>query len=137
MQIRSILVSGLCAALLAGCNGPSGDAERAAKRGQAIFAKECSQCHGTTGEGAGAASLGLGMAPPSLVTLAQRNDGAFPYDYVRRFVMGVSVKAERNEVMPEFATVGLQHVYPDGGADGEVLEGDFEDLLTYLETIQR
>ena len=38
--------------------------------------------------------------------------------------------------MPEFARTGLRHVYPDGGADGEVLEADFEDLLDYLEAIQ-
>ena len=38
--------------------------------------------------------------------------------------------------MPDFARVGLRHVYPEGGADGEVLEADFEGLLDYLEAIQ-
>jgi mono/diheme cytochrome c family protein len=133
MLKRSILLPGLCLALLAGCHGSGPDAQKAAKRGQVIYAKECAHCHGAGGEGGVAAQ---GVTPPGLVTLAARNGGVFPYEDVRRFVMGVARAEDRNAAMPEFASVGLRHVYPKGGADGEVLEGDFEDLLSYLEAIQ-
>ncbi len=39
--------------------------------------------------------------------------------------------------MPDFARVGLSHVYPKGGANSEVLEADFEGLLDYLEAMPR
>ncbi|KIN74560.1 putative cytochrome c family protein [Sulfitobacter guttiformis KCTC 32187] len=50
--------------------------------------------------------------------------------------MGLLEKDDPNSAMPEFAKTGLRHVYPNGGADGEVLEADFEDLLLYLESVQ-
>lgn len=136
MQTKSLILAGICVTFLAGCNEASISAQNSTKRGQIIYAKECSQCHGTRGEGGGAETLGLGVIPPSLVGLKQRNDGHFPREFVSRFVMGALEKDDPNSPMPEFAQVGLQHVYPKGGADGEVLEADFEDLLDYLESIQ-
>ncbi|WP_232222855.1 c-type cytochrome [Sulfitobacter guttiformis] len=106
------------------------------QRGQLVYAKECSQCHGPAGQGAGAAYSGTGVTPPNLTGLSQRNDGSFPKEFVRRFVMGLLEKDDPNSAMPEFAKTGLRHVYPNGGADGEVLEADFEDLLLYLESVQ-
>ncbi|UWR26001.1 cytochrome c [Sulfitobacter sp. S223] len=137
MHARSILTGGLCAILLTACTQTSIDTRHAIKRGQVIYAKECSQCHGVNGEGAGPESLGIGVAPPDLTGLSARNDGAFPREFVRRFVMGLLEKDDPDAAMPEFAQVGLRHVYPDGGADGEVLEADFTDLLDYLEAIQK
>ncbi len=68
--------------------------------------------------------------------LAQRDHGRFPRLYVRRFVMGLVEKEDPDTAMPEFAATGLRHFYPEGGADGEVLESDFEDLFDYLAFIQ-
>ena len=127
----------LCMALLVGCRQTTLGSSAAIKRGQGIFAKECSQCHGATGTGAGNASLGLGVATPDLTVLSQRNDGTFPREYVRGFVLGLNNPDNPEAAMPEFATTGLRHVYPDGGADGEVLEAAFEDMLDYLESIQK
>ena len=137
MQTRTFIIASLCAAVLSACTESSTQTRSGANRGQFIYAKECSQCHGPRGEGAGAASFGLGEAPPDLIGLKQRNNGSFPRDFVRRFVMGVEEHDDPNSAMPEFASVGLRHVYPDGGADGEVLEGDLADLLDYLEAIQK
>jgi hypothetical protein len=50
--------------------------------------------------------------------------------------MGLLEKDDPDAAMPDFASVGLQHLYPNGGADGERLEADFEDLLDYLNAIQ-
>lgn len=127
----------LCTALLTGCNEVWMDNSAAVKRGQDVYMKECSQCHGATGAGAGDASLGLGETPPDLTVLGQRNGGTFPREYVRGFVLGLNNPDDPDAAMPEFATTGLRHVYPDGGADGEVLEATFEDMLDYLEAIQK
>lgn len=137
MLIRSLVITGLCATLISACSQVSMDQRAAIKHGQGIYLKECSQCHGTSGEGAGAASLGLGVTPPDLTGLSAGNDGAFPREFVRRYVLGLVEKTDPDAGMPEFAKVGLSHVYPKGGADGEVLEADFADLLDYLESIQK
>lgn len=136
MNLHSFIFTGACVVSLSACTPASLDASDMHKRGQLVYAKECSQCHGARGEGSGPASLGLGIVPPDLKGLKQRNDGDFPREFVRRFVMGLLEKDDPNSAMPEFASVGLRHVYPNGGADGEVLETDFEALLDYLESIQ-
>ncbi|MFL4471136.1 cytochrome c [Tateyamaria armeniaca] len=137
MTFRLLLSLSICAGGLTACNEASDDKSRSVDRGQFVYAKECAACHGAVGEGAGSASLGLGVAAPDLTGLRQRNDGQFPREFVRRFVMGVLEKDDPDAAMPDFARVGLRHVYPEGGADGEVLETDFEALLDYLEAIQR
>ncbi|MFK7837421.1 MAG: cytochrome c [Sulfitobacter sp.] len=136
MNIRTAATSVSLVCLLTACNTTSERAPDASKRGQVIYTKECAQCHGTASEGGGPASLGLGGPAPDLVTLRQRNDGYFPREFVRRFVMGSLAKVDPDAAMPEFAKQGLRHVYPDGGADGEVLEAEFEALLDYLASIQ-
>lgn len=137
MQLRPLISIGVCAIVLSACAQGSYDQRKAVQRGKAIYEKECAQCHGGAGEGAGPASLGIGVAPPDLTQLSIRNDGTFPREFVRRFVMGLVEKEDPDAAMPEFSKVGLRHVYPDGGADGEVLEADFADLLDYLEAIQK
>lgn len=129
----AILTAGSCALLLAACTVAP---DAPTTRGKFIYAQECSQCHGLNGEGAGPASLGLGVAAPDLIGLAARNGGAFPLSYVRRYVTGRLGNDDPTAPMPNFATDGLQHVYPNGGADGEVLEADFDDLMAYLAAIQ-
>jgi len=121
---------------LSACAAAFSPPANASKRGHVIFMKECAQCHGAAGEGGGPASLGLGGPAPAINTFRQRNDGYFPREFVRRFVMGLLETEDPNAAMPDFATQGLRHVYPEGGADGEVLEADFEALLDYLEAIQ-
>lgn len=128
--LSAVLTLGACATI------PPQDADAIA-RGQLIYAKECAACHGPTGTDAGAQALGTGEVPPDLTLLSARNDGIFPHEFVRRFVLGLIEKENSDSAMPDFASVGLAHVYPEGGADGEVLEADFADLLAYLESIQQ
>ncbi|WP_366141514.1 cytochrome c [uncultured Sulfitobacter sp.] len=137
MNLGTFSALGLGMTILSACTQVPFGTTSAVARGQTIYAKECSQCHGTRGDGVGATEQSLGIAPPNITELAQRNDGVFPREFVRRFVLGQLEKNDPNAAMPEFSTVGLGHVYPDGGVGAEVLEADFEDLLDYLETIQR
>lgn len=136
MQIRLSAIAGLSCFLLSGCSEGSIKGSEEIREGQLIFAKECSACHGARGKGAGSESLAVGVVPPDLTGLKQRNDGYFPREFVSRFIMGRLEKEDPFTAMPDFSTVGLRHVYPNGGADGEVLETDFANLLEYLEAIQ-
>jgi hypothetical protein len=88
-------------------------------------------------EHAEAAGRYIDVAAPDLTLLRQRNDGYFPREFVSRFVMGQLEKDDPASPMPDFSSQGLRNVYPHGGADGEVLETDFENLLDYLKAVQR
>ncbi|MEP3944665.1 c-type cytochrome [Ascidiaceihabitans sp.] len=141
MTVRTVIIASVCTAFLGACTQtPSHTAAAFASErvvcGKTIYGQECAQCHGIAGEGGGPAALGLGAAPPDLVGLNMRNGGQFPRAFVRQYVLGLTVENDLAGPMPDFARVGLRHVHPKGGADGEVLEADFESLLDYLETIQ-
>jgi mono/diheme cytochrome c family protein len=137
MRLRLPAIVSMSCALLSACHEKTDAAADAVQKGQIIYAKECSACHGPRGAGAGAAASGLAVVPPDLAGLTQRNDGYFPKEFVIRFIMGRQEQEDPTTPMPDFSTVGLRHVYPNGGADGEVLETDFANLLTYLEAIQK
>jgi mono/diheme cytochrome c family protein len=137
MPIRAALTTATAAALLLGCAQIYAPEPHGLPRGMAIFAAECSQCHATDGAGGGAASLGLGTVPPDLTGLTARNDGVFPRAFVRRFVLGTIEKEDPDAAMPQFGTVGLKHVYPDGTDSVQLLSSDLDALLDYLETLQQ
>ena len=62
--------------------------------GQQIYQQFCAACHGLDAKGNGPAASRLKTPPPDLTTLAKRNMGKFPYDYVAgvlRFGPGPSV----------------------------------------------
>ncbi|MEO9824618.1 MAG: cytochrome c [Paracoccaceae bacterium] len=136
MHIKTFVIASFGAIALTACAPAGTETQDSAKRGKTIYAAECSQCHGRAGKGGGPASLGLGVVPPDLVGLSARNGGTFPRAFVRQYVLGLTEENDLAGPMPDFARVGLSHVYPKGGADGEVLETDFEGLLDYLEAIQ-
>lgn len=50
--------------------------------GQEIYQQFCAACHGLDAKGNGPTASRLKTAPPDLTTLAKRNMGKFPYDYV-------------------------------------------------------
>ncbi|UOA33640.1 hypothetical protein DSM110093_03475 (plasmid) [Sulfitobacter sp. DSM 110093] len=137
MHLRLAIISVLSCALLSACTERFVADPDAVREGQRIYLQECAACHGALGGGAGPASLGLSTIPPDLAGLKQRNGGYFPREFVGRFIMGRLEKDDPFSPMPDFSAVGLRHVYPNGGADGEVLETDFANLLDYLEAIQR
>lgn len=50
--------------------------------GQEIYQQFCASCHGMDAKGNGPTASRLRTMPPDLTTLAKRNMGKFPYDYV-------------------------------------------------------
>ena len=136
MNIRSGIFLAIAGSALSACSISGLSSGDGVTRGRAVYEKECASCHGSDGQGAGAESLGLGVLPPALSQLSVRNDGSFPHEFVRRFIMGQLESDVVNKTMPDFSKISLRHVYPSAGADGEILEGAFTDLLSYLESIQ-
>ncbi len=59
-----------------------------ASRGQVIYVRFCSACHGATATGDGPLANGLRSKPTDLTRLAATNGGVFPYDKVARAIDG-------------------------------------------------
>jgi mono/diheme cytochrome c family protein len=59
-----------------------------AGRGQAIYLRFCSACHGPMGIGDGPLATGLRTNPTDLTRLAVNNGGVFSYDKVSRAIDG-------------------------------------------------
>ena len=59
--------------------------------GAKIFRDYCAACHGVNGNGDGPVASALKARVPQLATLAQRNNGMFPADRVRRIIAGDDV----------------------------------------------
>jgi mono/diheme cytochrome c family protein len=100
--------------------------------GRDSFERYCASCHGTTGHGDGPVASELRARPADLSGLAQRNDGAFPRERVRRLVGGEgALSAHGTSEMPVWGPMFRMFE-----SDGRVRER-IENLLTYLESLQR
>ena len=54
----------------------------------ALYRSNCAPCHGVTGLGGGPVASSFAVLMPQLATLAQRNGGTFPEEYVLRAIDG-------------------------------------------------
>lgn len=100
--------------------------------GRDSFQMYCASCHGPAGHGDGPVASELRSRPADLSTLAQRNEGAFPRDRVRRLVSGdAALSAHGTSEMPVW---GL--MFRMFESDARVRER-IENLLTYLESLQK
>ncbi len=126
------LVALLAALVLSAC--ADGDMPTATE-GKALFADNCTACHGYLGEGG---DLVGGQTAPDLTRIAARNGGTFPRAEVLSQIDGYHRGRVPDDVMPRF---------------GELLKGDLVPvevegtmtptprplaaLLAWLESIQR
>lgn len=100
--------------------------------GRDSFEMYCASCHGPMGRGDGPVASELRARPADLSALAQRNDGAFPRDRVRRLVAGDSaLSAHGTSEMPVWGPMFRMFE-----SDARVRER-IENLLTHLESLQR
>lgn len=100
--------------------------------GRDSFELYCAPCHGGGGRGDGPVSSALRVRPSDLTTLAQRNDGSFPRDRVREFVIGTGrpLAAHGTTEMPVWGPM-----FRTFESDARVRER-IENLLTYVESLQ-
>ncbi|PWJ17472.1 c-type cytochrome [Jannaschia seohaensis] len=114
--------------LLAACQPhPPTEAEVDATRGAALFARDCSDCHGADG---------TGVVGPDLTGLGQGD--AFPTVRVMAQIDGLGRHGDPDAVMPEFGAgdMGDTVIVEEDGI-GTPIPADLLALATYLRTIQR
>jgi len=90
--------------------------------GKQWFIAYCAPCHGEDAKGHGPTAMQK-KAPADLTTLAKRNKGKFPTDYVKKvLIQGVTVPAHGTTDMPVWG-----RTFADINA---------RDLIQYLESVQ-
>jgi mono/diheme cytochrome c family protein len=100
--------------------------------GQDIFKWYCAACHGKNAKGNGPAASELKVPPPDLTTLAKRNKGKFPADYVTRILMnGAKAPAHGTADMPTWGPL-----FAELNAKGRVTV-EIDNVVRYLESLQQ
>lgn len=97
--------------------------QQKAAEGKEWFRDYCASCHGEDAKGHGPAAPALKDPPADLTTLAKRNNGKFPPDYVKKVLAhGVAAPAHGTSAMPIW---------------GPTFAGVNQDkLIQYLESVQ-
>ncbi|MEZ5560920.1 MAG: cytochrome c [Pseudomonadales bacterium] len=104
--------------------------------GSALYAANCSSCHGIYGEGDGIVTPTLAVVLQDLRYLSQRNGGLFPRDFVTEIVDGRAMRAAHGpEGMPMW---GAEFSRAEGYGDGSEARVDakIQALVGFLESIQ-
>jgi mono/diheme cytochrome c family protein len=106
-------------------------------RGKQLYQENCAACHGVNADGAGAASLGLGVAPPSLRDLSAGNGGIYPRDYVLGTIDGLARHNDPTAAMPEFGAgdMGTVVLLEENGLTMPI-PANLLAIANYLETLQ-
>jgi mono/diheme cytochrome c family protein len=99
--------------------------------GADIFKWYCAACHGKNGKGNGPAASELKVAPPDLTTLAKRNKGKFPADYVTRVFVNGPKPAHGTAEMPVWGPL-----FSELNAKGHVTV-EIDRVVDYLESLQQ
>jgi mono/diheme cytochrome c family protein len=115
---------------------PGSETERAVERGRLAFRIHCRTCHGDEARGDGPLAAELETAPPDLTLLSARNGGVFPTARLRMVIDGrTMLRSHGSGDMPIW---GLGFSEPGKTWSDEEQVGDrIDDLLAYLETLQR
>ncbi len=99
--------------------------------GAALFAENCTFCHGPDGKGGGPLAIAKGLTPPDLTTLAARTDGRFPMAHVsQELSRGGGERGDGDRSMPVWRKL-FAHECGDAYARQALIE-----LEKFLRTIQ-
>jgi hypothetical protein len=98
----------------------------------------CAVCHGESAAGEGPMAEHLNIAVPGLTTLAQNNDGVFPFLETFMVIDGrTGVRGHGSEMMPVWGDRYKQSAMDTGEFGAEVVaRGRVLSLVYYLESIQ-
>lgn len=101
--------------------------------GHQMYRDYCAACHGIHGRGDGPMSASLVKRPPDLTTLAKRNSGTFPGQYVSNVLrFGPGFSAHGSSEMPVWGPI---FQYLDNYNEAAVRQR-IKNLCDYLESIQ-
>jgi mono/diheme cytochrome c family protein len=95
-----------------------------------VFKWYCAACHGKNAKGNGPAASELKIPPPDLTTLAKRNKGKFPADYVTRVLVSGPKPAHGTPEMPIWGPL-----FAELNAKGRVTV-EIDSVVHYLESLQ-
>lgn len=127
----------LTAALLPLATSEAQDAaqQAAIARGGKTFAVYCASCHGADARGEGPMTPALRYPPRDLTLLEKKNDGVFPAERTMKVIDGSEkVVGHGSTEMPVWGPIfTAQHE----GGDARTPESRIEELVAYLESIQR
>jgi mono/diheme cytochrome c family protein len=108
--------------------------------GEEQYLNHCASCHGAQADGNGPLGDVLSMGVPDLTTIAQRNDGKFPFLEVVHMVDGRTGVMAHGSDMPvwgdQFSAGAGSGLERDLSAVYEV-RGRILSLVYYLESIQK
>jgi mono/diheme cytochrome c family protein len=133
---------GAALALLA-LGAPSTAVAQDTELGAELYARYCASCHGTRADGYGPASSALAgllqVDVPDLTTLAERNEGHFPFLGVIHIIDGRLDVPAHGGTMPLWGQVFALDTEPELGLYGSLVEarGRVLSLALYLQSIQR
>ena len=127
-------VCGAVAAMLVACAEVS---MPEAPEGARLFAENCAQCHGATGQGDGPWAASFSPSPSDLTQLA--TDEGFPRARVLSVIDGYDRTGLPGKDMPEFGLLLRGDTVPIDVGDGVLTPTPrpLAALLAYLESIQR
>lgn len=112
-------------------------AAQAQSVGEAEYMRSCAVCHGVDGRSNTSFSDLLTVAPPTLTTLAQQNDGEFPMLLVIHMIDGRSGLRGHGSEMPIWGDryAGEADLTGQYGAE-LIVRGRVLELAEYLASIQ-
>ena len=110
--------------------------------GEEQFLNSCASCHGALADGNGPLGDVLNMSVPDLTTIAQRNDGQFPFLKVVHMVDGRSGVMAHGSDMPVWGDQFSDQLDAENAMARDLsavyeVRGRILSLVYYLESIQK
>jgi len=127
------------AAAAAACLALAPAIAQAEEAGQAEYMEACAACHGASGTGDGPLAELMTVEMPDLTTIAQRNDGVFPFLEMVQVVDGRTGVRGHGYPMPVWGSRFEDQVGEGAGDYGSevVVRGRILSLVYFLESIQK
>jgi len=110
----------------------------AQSEGELIFRKNCTVCHGVTGQGDGQKAAQLGTQPADLTKIAARRDGVWPLLEVMSILDGYLKFTNPREDMPVFEELLDNDMveFDTGNGVPVLVPAKLIAVANYLETLQ-
>ena len=110
--------------------------------GEREYRSHCAGCHGPDGEGSGPFVEFLKSAPPSLTSLAQDNQGVFPFRRIYEVINGTQmIGGHGTRDMPVWGERYAAEIISDVGEYGsehpQTVRCRILELLFFLTTLQK
>lgn len=107
-------------------------------RGERLFERNCSVCHGADGTGGGPMAEVLTVVPADLTRIAARRDGGFPVIEVARIIDGRAPLMSHGGEMPIFGFVfgSYDAILREEGVGTLLTAQEVVDIVGWLERVQ-